>query len=128
MIMPGGRGNIRPEDRTNGFEKNPQNINRNGQPISIKKQLNEILLKDGEVELPKKDFIKETKNSYIFKLPKQEALAMKLISMAMGNDNHSFNALKLILETFDGKATQPTKELNNKNKVVFISLPDNGRD
>ena len=28
--MSGGRGKIEPSDRTNGFDKNPQNINRTG--------------------------------------------------------------------------------------------------
>ena len=33
--MPGGYKNIKPSDRTNGLEKNPQNINRKGQPKKI---------------------------------------------------------------------------------------------
>lgn len=33
--MPGGRGKIRPEDRTNGFEKRPEAINRNGAPRKL---------------------------------------------------------------------------------------------
>ena len=30
--MPGGYKNIRPEDNTNGLQKNSQNINRKGRP------------------------------------------------------------------------------------------------
>lgn len=34
--MPGGRGKIKPEDNTNGFQKNPENRNMNGRPKGSK--------------------------------------------------------------------------------------------
>jgi hypothetical protein len=41
--MPGGKGNIKPSDRTNGFDKNPQNINKKGRPRKlISETINEL--------------------------------------------------------------------------------------
>jgi hypothetical protein len=33
--VPGGKGNIKPEDNVNGFQRNPQNINKNGRPRKL---------------------------------------------------------------------------------------------
>ena len=41
--MPGGRGKIRPEDNTNGFQKNPQNINRSGANRKLVSSVNKEL-------------------------------------------------------------------------------------
>jgi hypothetical protein len=47
--MPGGKGNIKPSDRTNGLDKNPQNINKKGRPRKlISETINE--LKESGVE------------------------------------------------------------------------------
>ncbi len=91
---------------TEGFSKNPQNINKNGAPVSIRREVKEILLANGEISIPKKDLVSETTDSYIFKVPTQEVLASKLISIAIGKGAKSFDAIKLLLETFDGKAKQ----------------------
>ena len=105
-----------------GFDKRPENINKKGRPPSIKNELKSILLKDGELPIPKNALMRETETHYFFKLPTQEALAMKLVSMAMSKNANTFNALKLLLETFDGKAkqeidqkidTQPTIQIIN---------------
>ena len=106
--MAGGYKKIHkhPKVNTNGLDKHPENINRKGRPVSIKNEIKQVLLKDGEIPIPKSVLVKETAEYYIFKVPTQEALAMKLISMAMSKGNNSFNALKLLMETFDGKATQ----------------------
>ena len=89
-----------------GFDKHPENINKKGRGISIKNQLKEILLKDGELPIPITALVKQTETHYIFKLPTQEALALKLVNTAMSKGTNGFNALKLMLETFDGKAKQ----------------------
>ena len=91
---------------TAGFDKHPENINKKGRPISIKNQLKELLVKDGELPIPKSAFIRETDTHYFFKLPTQQALALKLVNMAMAKGANGFQALKLLLETFDGKAAQ----------------------
>lgn len=113
--MPGGNKNIRPEDRTNGFEKNPQNINRKGAPrkVSIKRELEKLLQADGTLVFRGNqiiDFGKEPDGTqYVkIKLPTQEALAHKMISIAMGSNKYSntLRALIQLLEQFDGKPNQ----------------------
>jgi len=104
--MGGGRGNITPEDNTNGFQKNPQNINRKGRKPSLKKQLEKVALSDGWLTFDKKD-VQILDNSIKVKVPKEEAMALKMFQIAMGkNPNAAMNAIKLYLETFDGKANQ----------------------
>ena len=102
-----------------GFDKKPENINRNGRPISIKNQLKELLLNEGELPIPASSLIKEIEKDgikyYIFKIPTQNALAMRLLSIAMSKNTSGFNALKLLLETFDGRATQPIDHDINEN-------------
>jgi len=94
-----------------GFDKHPENINRKGQPISIKRQLKELLAKDGELPIAKEQFLrmaeKNGKEYYVFKIPTQMAMAIRLTSMAMGKNNNAFQALKLVQEMFDGKSNQP---------------------
>jgi len=112
--MPGGKGNIKPEDNTNGFQKNPQNINRKGTNPSIKNQLKELLFNEGELPIPADQLIKEKtidgKKYFVFKIPTQNALALRLLSLGMSKNTNGFNALKLLLETFDGKAKQEVEQ------------------
>jgi len=104
-----------------GFDKHPENINKKGRGISIKNQLKEILLKDGELPIPITALVKQTETHYIFKLPTQEALALKLVNTAMSKGTNGFNALKLMLETFDGKAKQEI-DASVKNETIVIDL------
>jgi len=105
---------------TQGLDINPQNINKKGRPVSIKNQLKEILLKDGELPIPITALVRQTETHYIFKLPTQEALALKLVNTAMSKGSNGFNALKLMLETFDGRATQTVDaKINQTPKIIF---------
>jgi hypothetical protein len=105
---------------TQGLDKNPQNINKKGRPVSIKNQLKEILLKDGELPIPINQLVRQTETHYVFKLPTQEALALKLVNTAMSKGSNGFNALKLMLETFDGRATQTVDaKINQTPKIIF---------
>jgi len=110
---------------TEGFDKNKNNINRKGQPVSIKNQLKELLLNDGELPIPADQFLRMKKSNekeyYIFKIPTQDALALRLLSIAMSKNTSGFNALKLLLETFDGKATQviETPDLKQIKGITF---------
>ena len=107
--MGGGRGNITPEDNTNGFQKNPQNINRKGRKPSLKKQLEKVALSDGWLTFDIKD-VQILEDKIKVKVPKEEAMALKMFQIAMGkNPNAAMNAIKLYLETFDGKANQNIK-------------------
>jgi len=109
---------------TAGFDKHPENINRKGQPVSIKNQLKDILRKDGELPIPKEQFIrmaeKDGKEYYIFKIPTQTSMALKLVSMAMGKNNNAFQAIKLVQEMFDGRAKQEIDtNINTTPKIIF---------
>ncbi len=123
--------NLGDKRNTNGFDKNPENINRKGRTISIKKQLKEILLNEGEFPIPATSLIRETekdgKKYYVFKIPTQYALAMKLVSLAMSAKSNSFNSLKLLLETFDGKPKQEIDigdDLSKKLQIIESKSPE----
>jgi len=45
--MPGGDKNIKPEDNTNGFQENPQNINKKGRPKKLISDINNQLKGEG---------------------------------------------------------------------------------
>ena len=106
--MPGGKKNIKPEDNTNGFQKNPQNINRNGAPPSIRNQIKEILAADGSMKIKWEDVITIQNNDFVeIKLLNKEMSAIKLFQWAMSsNPAASIRALQTIIEQTDGKATQ----------------------
>jgi hypothetical protein len=117
-----------------GFDKRPENINRNGAPkkISIRKELETILGSDGVVKYSGKQIVEigETEAGEKFvkiKLPTQQALAQKMISIAMGS-NKSSNTLRAIiqiLEQFDGKPTQNINDISeNKETIIFQNVSD----
>ena len=99
-----------PKANTNGFDKNPQNINRKGQPISFKKIAADQLGEDGEFLISKDSFIKEKTIEGIvysvYKIPKIQQLTFRLLTLAMSSKKDAFNALKFLIEMFDGKAKQ----------------------
>lgn len=93
--------------REHTFDKHPEYINKKGRPISIKKQIRELLQKDGEIAIPKKALKRETPEAFIFKVPTQQAIALKYITAAMGKSNVSFRVIEKLIEIFDGKSVQP---------------------
>lgn len=106
--MPGGKGNIRPEDRTEGFEKHPENINKKGAPISIRKQLREILAMDGAMKIEKKHVIARNEDGSVeILMPKKDMLAMKLMQWALsGKGTDSIKAIQLVMEHLEGRPHQ----------------------
>jgi hypothetical protein len=107
-----------------GFEKHPDRINKKGRPVSIKNQLQKILLKDGELPIPLTALVRTTETHYIFKIPTQEAMALKLVNMAMAKGANGFNALKLMLETFDGKAKQSIENIEPPKPISGITFDE----
>lgn len=91
-----------------GFDNNPQNINRNGRPVSIRNQLKDLLEAEGNVTMPANQVVKVNEDgSVILKLPTQMQLAMKLSSWAMSKKgNDSLKAIQMIMEQVDGKPDQ----------------------
>ena len=94
-----------------GFNANPQNINKKGQPHSFKKKFNELLSMDGVISIPAEDVEqykdKEGNAFYQFKLPTFDSLMLKIMNIAHGkNEKEALNAIKFFWEQIDGKAKQ----------------------
>ena len=115
--MPGGYKKIKPEDGKQ-FSTENQPANRGNKP-SIKKQLFEILKKDGKITIPAKQVIKVNDDgSVAIALSTQMQMAMKLMSWAMSNSGgDSLKAIQMVMEQVDGKAKQT---IESTNKHTFI--------
>lgn len=90
------------------FDKRPENINKEGRPVSIKNQLKDILQSEGNITIPSNQVIKINEDGSIeIKVPTQMQMAMKLSSWAMSKKgNDSLKALQMIMEQIDGKPKQ----------------------
>jgi len=104
-----------------GFDTNPQNINRDGRPVSIRNQIKELLEKDGEITIPSNQIVKiNDDGSITIKLPTQMQMAMKLSSWALSRKgNDSLKAIQIIMEQIDGK---PKQEIDNNHKFTGIEI------
>jgi len=119
--MPGGNKNIKGSDNTNGFQKNPQNINKKGAPVSLKKQLVELLELDGKIKI-KWDQVVDFKEGIevVIKVPTQILLMQKLLSHAMSSGNTSIKAIEMLLGYIDGKPqTSVNVEIETEKPIVF---------
>ena len=115
-----------------GFDKNPQNINRKGRPLSIKNELKKLLEADGRITIQADQVITVHDNGNVtLKLPRKHAMAMKFISMAMnGNNNTTLKALLSLQEMFDGKPKQAVEHDFNrpeKGSVIIAHKPFSGK-
>lgn len=106
--MSGGPGKLRPDDNTNGFQVNPQNINKNGRPPSIRKQIRELLKQTGVIRIPIEQIATKHKDgSVTIKVPNDLKIAMKLEQWAMsGKERASLGAIKIMVEQTDGAPEQ----------------------
>jgi len=88
-----------------GFDTNPQNINRKGRPRKAE-CLTDILKAQGDLE----DVDANGK-----RISRKQAIAQKLWSMAMSGD---VTALKYLYDRVDGKPTQSIlADVSNRNEV-----------
>lgn len=96
---------------TNGFDKNPENINRDGRPISVKADLKRILEGNGQITIKASNVLKCHENGDVtIHLVKSETLAMKLMEWAMSKSgSDSIKAIKMIMEQIEGKPNQRTE-------------------
>ena len=108
---------------TNGLDKNPQNINKKGQPVSIRAQLKDLLEAEGNITMPRSQVVKINEDgSVVLKLPTQMQLAMKLSSWAMSKKgNDSLKAIQMIMETIDGKPSQSVDHTTGGEKITSIT-------
>lgn len=96
-----------------------------GRKPSIKKQMNELLLTEGEVTIPKANVVKKNRNgSVIIKTTTQQAMAFKLIQIAMGKSSNNLKAMQFIIEQIDGKALQSVAFANLTPKPIEIISHD----
>ncbi len=111
--MPGGNKNIKPEDGTEGFQKNPQNINKKGRPISIRNQIREILAMDGTMKIKPEHVKKINDNGSVeILMPKKDMVAIKLMQWAMSNkETASVRSIQIIMDHLEGR---PAQSLNIK--------------
>lgn len=115
---------------TNGFDKRPEDINKEGRKPSIKRQLIELLESNGELTIQPDDVISiEEDGSVKIKVPTEMQLALKLKQWAMSKrGNDSIKALQIIMEQIDGKANQTmdisTPHLNSNMEKVTIVIKE----
>ena len=109
-------------DNTNGFQKNPENINRNGRPVSIKTQLKDLLESEGNLTITANQVVQiKDSGDIVIKVPTQMQMAMKLSSWAMSKKgNDSLKALQMIMEQIDGKPTQPIEQTNDNIQTIIF--------
>ena len=108
--MPGGHKNIKGTDNKRGFQVHPENINRKGQPLSIKTRLKALMKEGGKIRIPV-DEVKlielEDGDVYEIQIPDFDAFVYRYIQLMLSsNDKVAFDALKHYWEQDDGKAKQ----------------------
>tara|TARA_R110000772_G_scaffold192981_1_gene303875 strand:+ start:1055 stop:1471 length:417 start_codon:yes stop_codon:yes gene_type:complete len=124
-----GKNNIHnsPNANTNGFDKNKQNINRDGRPVSIRNQIKELLENEGNLTIQTNQIIKTNEDgSVVVKVPTQTQIALKLQGWAMSKKGHdSLKAIQMIMEQIDGK---PLQEVHQETtyKSLDINIIDTG--
>ena len=135
-----GKGKIHehPNVNTNGFDKNPQNINRKGAPLSFKKRYRELYQEsNGVIWVPEKIVLHRTRKEKVkddkgktkeieinevgLPLSKQEQVITKLDRlMANATDSVALRAIQFIWEQIDGK---PKQEIEQKTTHDFEGDP-----
>jgi len=95
--MPGGRGNIKGSDNTNGFQKNPQNINKSGINRKSFSLFNKICKENGVEKLSKKEYLKSL--SYLFSLNEDEI-------QVIAKDKEQPLALRLMIAELTDSSTR----------------------
>lgn len=110
--MAGSKDNIVELGKNTQFPHNDPT--KGGRKPSIKKQLKLLALSDGAIKFPPEQVKTIHKDgSVTLIIPTEIQLAMKLVSIAMsGKNNTTLNAIKTIMEHFDGKPVQPIENVN----------------
>lgn len=108
---------------SNGLDRNPENINRDGRPPSIRTELRNVLEANGKMTIKAKDVYKIHKNGDVtIHVGKTESIVIKLMEWAMSKKgNESLKAIKMIMEQIDGKPNQTT-EIGIKKLEPIIGM------
>jgi len=132
--MP-GRNDIQNDKNanTNGLDKNPQNINKKGRPVSIRNSIIELLEKDGVLFVQNTEIINSNATRKIgdqkvegieIKLPTVLHISNRLLKWAMSKKgNDGLKAIQMVMEQIDGK---PMQKIQQENKEVdeFSGMTD----
>ena len=99
---------------------------KGGRKPSIRKQLSELLEKDGQITIPAKQIAKVNDDgSVTIILPTQMHMAMKLVSWAMQNKgSESLKAIQMIMEQIDGKPKQEIEQTVIDEKPFTFEIID----
>jgi len=99
---------------------------KGGRKPSIRKQLSELLEKDGQITIPAKQIAKVNDDgSVTIILPTQMQMAMKLVSWAMQNKgSESLKAIQMIMEQIDGKPKQEIEQTVIDEKPFTFEIID----
>lgn len=128
--MAGEIENFGDKRNTNGFDQNPENINKEGRPISIRQTLRELLEKKGEFFIPKSQIITINDDGVLVSIPDDMKIALTLQKWAVSKKGYdSLKAIQMIIEHIDGKPNQAIQiDPMSEGVVTVFKLPDNGRD
>lgn len=109
---------------TNGLDKNPDNINKDGRPTSIRTELKELLQANGTITFDKGSIQSiNDDGSVTLKVAESQSLALKLIDWAMSKKgNESIKAIQMIMDQVDGKPIQ-TNNIGFKEQPLFVDIP-----
>ena len=127
-----GKGDMNGNKTGNGFDKNPQNINRKGRPktFSISRAAKELLKTDGililanviEVvkEIDENGKAKWVETGRVFesakvKVPNANSVAMSMLKKAQKGD---VKAASFLADRTEGKAVQPIKDVTNEPELT----------
>lgn len=105
---------------TNGFDKNPENINKDGRPISVREDLKRILSGAGTIKIKARDVVSTDSNGDVtITAPQSFLLADQLLKWALSRKgNESLKAIQMIMEQVDGK---PKQSIDQSNQHTFTN-------
>lgn len=97
---------------------------KGGRKPSIRKQLAELMERDGKITIPAKQIVKVNDDgSVTMVLPTQMQLAMKLTSWAMSNKGgDSIKSIQMIMEHMDGKPKQEVEQTAIHEKTIKVEI------
>ena len=129
--------NFGDKTNTNGFDKNPNNINKSGRPFSFKRTYKEILEgSDSVIWVDAKNVVRRNINmeggtveQIGITFSPVEKLLLRLNELASSsNDRTAFNAIKFIWEQMDGKPKQSVQVKENKSVRIGYGPDPEGEE
>ena len=124
--MSTGKAGIQATDRTQGFDKNPQNINKKGRGPSLKRALREMLEQEGELVIEKKNVIAVNEDGSVrIKIPDEGLIILKLKQWLMSkNPTASMKAIQLAFDYIDGKPHQSLSIASDQPVITYEVTDD----